>query len=40
MKKEWADAITDHVGVSPVMINSALFSAQDRKRLYWTNIEI
>ena len=27
-------------GASPVMINSADFSAQERKRLYWTNIPI
>lgn len=27
-------------GASPVMINSADFSAQERKRLYWTNISI
>lgn len=39
MKKEWEDVITQEVGVSPIMINSALVSAQNRKRLYWTNIE-
>lgn len=32
--------ITDALGVRPVMINSNLFSAQDRKRNYWTNIPI
>ena len=32
--------ITDTVGVKPVMIDSNLFSAQDRERLYWTNIPI
>ena len=32
------DAITDILGVEPVMIDSALVSAQRRKRLYWTNI--
>ena len=32
--------ITKTVGVQPVMINSNLFSAQDRERLYWTNIPI
>jgi len=26
------------LGVEPIMINSALVSAQNRKRLYWTNI--
>ena len=40
MKKEWEDIITNHLGVEPVMIDSALFSAQQRKRLYWTNIPI
>jgi site-specific DNA-cytosine methylase len=38
MKKEWRDVITDHVGIGPILINSALVSAQNRKRLYWTNI--
>mgnify|MGYP000438172917 CR=1 FL=1 len=39
MKKEWENEITQEVGVAPIMINSALVSAQNRKRLYWTNIE-
>lgn len=30
--------ITKHLGVEPIMIDSALLSAQSRKRLYWTNI--
>lgn len=38
MKAEWRDAITTELGVEPIMINSALVSAQERKRLYWTNI--
>lgn len=38
MKKEWEDVITEAMGVSPIFINSRLVSAQDRKRLYWTNI--
>lgn len=38
MKKEWQDIITKHLGVEPIMINSSLVSAQNRKRLYWTNI--
>lgn len=38
MKQEYLDIITDHMGVSPVRINSADFSAQDRDRWYWTNI--
>lgn len=40
MKKEWQDVITRHLGVSPVFINSSDFSAQNRQRLYWTNIPI
>ena len=32
--------ITKQLGVEPIMIDSADFSAQHRKRLYWTNIPI
>ena len=39
MKKEWLDIISEQVGVEPIMVNSALVSAQNRKRYYWTNIE-
>lgn len=39
MKKEDRDIITRTFGVEPIMINSALVSAQQRKRLYWTNIK-
>lgn len=38
MKKEIADIISERLGVQPVEINSNLVSAQNRKRLYWTNI--
>lgn len=38
MKKEDKDTITEIIGVEPIMINSALLSAQQRKRYYWTNI--
>jgi site-specific DNA-cytosine methylase len=38
MKKEWRDVISKAVGVDPIEINSALLSAQNRARLYWTNI--
>lgn len=38
MKKEFQQVITDHLGVSPIEINSSLVSAQNRIRLYWTNI--
>ena len=40
MKAEWRGVITKHLGVHPIAINSRLFSAQDRPRLYWTNIPI
>ena len=39
MRKEYSDVITEHLGVNPILINSRLVSAQDRKRLYWTNIK-
>jgi DNA (cytosine-5)-methyltransferase 3A len=38
MKDYWKKVISDTLGVEPIMINSNLVSAQDRKRLYWTNI--
>jgi DNA (cytosine-5)-methyltransferase 3A len=38
MKKEYQDIISEHLGVQPIMINSSLVSAQNRRRLYWTNI--
>lgn len=38
MKKESESVISDMVRVEPIEINSALVSAQNRKRLYWTNI--
>ena len=38
MKKEWADIISNELGVEPIEINSNLVSAQNRRRLYWTNI--
>ena len=38
MKKEFLDVITEQLGVEPIFINSALVSAQNRQRYYWTNI--
>jgi len=38
MKKEYQDIISEYLGVQPIEINSNLVSAQNRKRLYWTNI--
>lgn len=38
MKKSFEQIISNELGVEPIMINSALLTAHDRKRLYWTNI--
>lgn len=38
MDKEWEKVITKTLGVNPIRINSNLVSAQNRDRLYWTNI--
>jgi len=38
MKKEFLEIITQQVGAEPILINSALVSAQNRQRYYWTNI--
>lgn len=38
MSKKWEAVLTKAIGVDPVKINSSLVSAQNRKRLYWTNI--
>jgi len=38
MKKEFIEYINNLFGVEPLLINSSLVSAQNRKRLYWTNI--
>ena len=40
MKQEFQDVITKYMGVEPIEINSSLFSAQNRRRLYWTNIPV
>lgn len=39
MSKKNKDIITDLLNVEPIMINSNLVSIQNRKRLYWTNIQ-
>lgn len=38
MKKEHSKVISDILEIYPELINSADFSAQNRKRYYWTNI--
>ena len=39
MPKKWEEVITKTLGVEPIVINSNLVSAQNRHRLYWTNIK-
>lgn len=38
MGKKWERILSEAVGIYGVHINSALVSAQNRKRIYWTNI--
>lgn len=38
MGKKWERVLSNAVGLFGVHINSALVSAQNRKRIYWTNI--
>jgi DNA (cytosine-5)-methyltransferase 3A len=38
MGDKWEKVLSKAIGVKPIMINSALISAQNRQRLYWTNI--
>jgi len=40
MKQEFQDVISEHLGVKPVRLNSNIVSAQNRDRLYWTNIPV
>jgi DNA (cytosine-5)-methyltransferase 3A len=39
MKKEYENVISKYIGIYPIEINSSLVSAQNRRRLYWTNIK-
>lgn len=38
MSEKWQKVLSQAIGIDPIMINSSLLSAQNRKRLYWTNI--
>lgn len=38
MGEKWEKVLSRAIGVNPIEINSALVSAQNRRRLYWTNI--
>lgn len=40
MGKKWEKVLSEAIGLQGVHINSALVSAQIRKRIYWTNIRI
>lgn len=40
MNEDSKQTITKFLGVEPILIDSAIFSAQSRPRLYWTNIPI
>lgn len=37
MKQEWIDVISEHLGVSPVIVDAKHFTAQSRPRLFWTS---
>lgn len=39
-QKEAIKTITKELGVKPIKLNSSLVSAQNRPRLYWTNIQV
>lgn len=38
MGEKWERVLSKAIGINPIEINSALVSAQNRRRLYWTNI--
>ncbi len=38
MAEKWRNIITKTLGYNPILINSNLLSAQNRPRLYWSNI--
>ena len=38
MGERWEKVLSKAIGVKAIMINSSLISAQNRQRLYWTNI--
>lgn len=40
MSEKWKKILTKAIGINPIMINSSLVSAQNRKRFYWTNIPL
>jgi len=40
MRQEWQDIISEYLGVKPIKLNSGETTAQNRIRLYWTNIPL
>ena len=38
MQDKWKDVISEELGVQPIMINSSLVCAAERRRYYWSNI--
>jgi site-specific DNA-cytosine methylase len=38
MGEKWQRVLSRAIGINPIEINSSLVSAQNRRRLYWTNI--
>lgn len=40
MEKRWQDVISKTLNVEPIILNSNSISCQNRKRLYWTNIDV
>ena len=39
MQKKWSDIISEEMNVNFIKVNSSLVTAQNRPRMYWTNIE-
>ena len=37
---EYLKEMSKCIGIEPILINSGIFSAQDRERYYWTNIPL
>ena len=40
MGKKWEAVFNEAIGLRGVHINAALVSAQNRRRIYWTNIRV
>jgi DNA (cytosine-5)-methyltransferase 3A len=40
MAEKWKNILSTAIGVKPIEIDSKLVSAQTRRRLYWTNLEV